>query len=426
MLKIKKVLIIIYIIFLILNIYNFQVMAKAEAIVTLKSNKDKFMQGEDIEITVNLENSNTSAFNFNLYFDTDKLEFIDDQDYINIVDNKIIYVWYDKSGGENSKTGEITKLKFKAKSDGICSFLIDGNFYNEKGQEIDTDFNSVQIKIGETKEISNLQKQTEEINTKGQSKTNSKLQLLRIDQEGVSPNFNKDTFDYYLVVAGTINNIDILAVPENTNATVNITGNKNLVSGLNKIQIEVISEDQSQKNIYTINVTKTNDAEVANTNLETLAIENVLLYPVFDNIETKYSAEISEKIEKLNILAIPENEKAKVEISGNENLKEGENTITITVTAPNGYTKKEFVILVYKRNLEEEKKFINEQENNKQELEHAYEIEKLSIDEEEKIAEEISVDKEKNKNRNLIVMIVAVIIGVVVIILLVRFFIFRK
>ena len=426
MLKIKKVLVIIYIIFLILNIYNFQVMAKAEAIVTLKSNKDKFMQGEDIEITVNLENSNTCAFDFNLYFDTEKLEFIEDQDYINIVDNRIIYVWYDKSGGENSKTEEIAKFKFKAKSDGICSFLIDGNFYNEKGQEIDTDFNSIQIKIGETKEISNLQKQTEEINTKDQSKTNSKLQLLRIDAEGVSPNFNKDTFDYYLVVAGTINNIDILAVPENTNATVNITGNKNLVNGLNKIQIEVISEDQSQKNIYTINVTKTNDAELANTNLETLAIENVLLYPVFDNIETKYSAEISKQIEKLNILAIPENEKAKVEISGNENLKEGENTITIIVTASNGYTKKEFIISVYKRNSEEEKQFINEQENNKQELENAYEIEKLSIDEEEKIVEEVNMDKEENKNRNLIVMIVAVIIGVVVIILLVRFFISKK
>ena len=406
MLKIKKVLVIIYIIFLILNIYNFQVMAKAEAIVTLKSNKDKFMQGEDIEITVNLENSNTCAFDFNLYFDTEKLEFIEDQNYINIVDNRIIYVWYDKSGGENSKTEEIAKFKFKAKSDGICSFLIDGNFYNEKGQEIDTDFNSIQIKIGETKEISNLQKQTEEINTKDQSKTNSKLQLLRIDAEGVSPNFNKDTFDYYLVVAGTINNIDILAVPENTNATVNITGNKNLV--------------------YTINVTKTNDAELANTNLETLAIENVLLYPVFDNIETKYSAEISEQIEKLNILAIPENEKAKVEISGNENLKEGENTITIIVTASNGYTKKEFIISVYKRNSEEEKQFINEQENNKQELENAYEIEKLSIDEEEKIVEEVNMDKEENKNRNLIVMIVAVIIGVVVIILLVRFFISKK
>ena len=42
-----------------------------------------------------------------------------------------------------------------------------------------------------------------------------------------------------------------------------------------------------------------------------------------------------EKIDtkKLNILAKPENEKSKIEIVGNSNLKEGENIIKIKVTA---------------------------------------------------------------------------------------------
>lgn len=53
------------------------------------------------------------------------------------------------------------------------------------------------------------------------------------------------------------------------------------------------------------------------------------------------------KIQKLNILAKPENEKSKIEIVGNSNLKEGENIIKIIVTAEDGTTTRTYKINAY-------------------------------------------------------------------------------
>lgn len=92
----------------------------------------------------------------------------------------------------------------------------------------------------------------------------------------------------------------------------------------------------------------------ANTNLETLAIENVLLYPAFSNSVTNYDAEVSNSTTELNILAIPEDEEAFADIVRDDVLIEGDNIITINVTAADGVTKKTFVINVYRRSKEEE------------------------------------------------------------------------
>ncbi len=58
----------------------------------------------------------------------------------------------------------------------------------------------------------------------------------------------------------------------------------------------------------------------------------------------KYNLTINEKIYSLEILAEAENENATIEIKGNNQLKEGNNTITITVTAEDGITKREYSI----------------------------------------------------------------------------------
>ena len=155
-------------------------------------------------------------------------------------------------------------------------------------------------------------------------------------------------------------------------------GNENLKEGLNVIEIRVTSQDKTNSNTYLINVTKTEDIEEANTNLETLAIENALLYPAFDTNIINYNTEVSNSLKTVNLLAIPENEKATVEIEKDDILKDGNNEIKITVTAANGYTKKRYVISVYKRNSEEEDKYQEEQKANQEKLNEIYETLKLS------------------------------------------------
>src|SRR5699024_2184478 len=96
---------------------------------------------------------------------------------------------------------------------------------------------------------------------------------------------------------------------------------------------------------------------------ENLAIENYTLSPGFQSTVTNYTVEVSNKDENLNILAVAQNENAKVKISGNQNLKIGQNEIVITVTAPNGATEKNYIINAYKRDEAEESVFKQEQQN---------------------------------------------------------------
>lgn len=184
---------------------------------------------------------------------------------------------------------------------------------------------------------------------------NVNLSGLHLNVEGISPSFNKDILEYYIVVSDKINDIEVDAKPENDTANIEIIGNKNLKLGSNKIEIVVTSGDNKTSKTYVINVSKTDDKNLGNANLENLAIENVELVPEFASDILNYSIEVGSDIDSVNILAVPQNEKANVQIFGNENLRSGDNLIEINVTAEDGITIKKYNILVHKKDKEEEK-----------------------------------------------------------------------
>lgn len=243
--------------------------------------------------------------------------------------------------------------------------------------------------------------------------SNANLQSLRLNIEGLVPDFQSDIYKYDLTISNAINDIEVLGVSENPNAKIEITGNTGLKEGQNLIRVKVISEDETQTKEYIITVTKTANLELANTNLETLAIQNALLTPAFDNHITQYDTEVSNELTKLNLLAIPENEKAKVQISGNENLQEGNNIITVVVTAANGITKREYRINVYKRNVTEEEIYKKEQEQLQEKLEQAYEIEKTS---DVKEGARSVVQEEQKEDKNYVVIVIIAVLVVVAVI----------
>ena len=182
---------------------------------------------------------------------------------------------------------------------------------------------------------------------------------MRLNQEGITPGFSPDVTEYYFLTKD-LNSLEITAIPQNANSEVIITGNTNFKEGLNTININVNSPDKTSVTNYKIYVTKTNNLEQANANLETLAIENVTLEPEFANDIYEYNTIVTNTTENLNILAIPEKQTANVQISGGSNLVYGNNEILINVIAENGYTKKEYKVNVYRRN-EEEQKLADEQ-----------------------------------------------------------------
>ena len=323
--------------------------------LNITSSSDKIKDGEEFNIAIDLEEP-IAAYTIWVYFDSDKVECISEIDNLNIVENKLIYTWFSETG-KNQKLEHLAQIDFKSKRDGVAAFSVIGEFFNEKGEEIQVNSDSVDVKIGE-ESITSMS----EIVSVDDSKNNAKLDIMRLGIEGITPDFSPDVNEYYLIVDENVKDIDVTAIPQNAEANVKITGNKNLKNGLNKIEIDVTSEDKSEKNKYTINVTKTSNEQNANADLETLAIENYVLTPEFDTNETNYTVNVSNNTNNLNILAIASDMNAKVNVTGNTNLKYGNNKVVITVTAENGITLKKYNINAYKRNDNEQADYEKERQ----------------------------------------------------------------
>ena len=133
-------------------------------------------------------------------------------------------------------------------------------------------------------------------NTNTETKSGeARLKELQIDIEGMTPEFDKNTTEYYLVVDLTIEEVKVTAIPQDDKATVNIEGNKKLKEGENTISIYVTAEDGTTKTYY-IYVTKADDVEMANAKLETLEIEGFTLYPSFKSDIYTYNLNIDKDI----------------------------------------------------------------------------------------------------------------------------------
>ena len=354
----KKVITTIIFIFTFAIVFSVKSYSKLE--INLNASDNNIQKDEEITLTANIPNTDIAAYTLWIYYDKEKVECITDEEHINVLDGKIIYTWFSNTG-KNKNIEELVNLKFKTKQDGIASFNIIAELYNENGEEIDINYKQTEVRIGD--ETEEKIKDIEEITDVNVEDDNAFLKIMRVNKEGINPDFDKNIKEYYLIVNEDIRDLDITAVAENKEAQVNITGNKNLKIGLNKIKIKVTSKDKSKTNEYTINVTKTENEKSANADLETLAVEYFDLTPEFDKNITNYSSEVSNEVNKLNILAIPSDESAKVKITGNENLKVGDNQITIRVTARDGITNKKYYINVHKRSEEEEIQEKEEQQN---------------------------------------------------------------
>lgn len=178
--------------------------------------------------------------------------------------------------------------------------------------------------------------------------SNAYLSKLQINQEGLTPNFNKNKTSYAVTVGENVNDLKVTAVAEDSKSKVAISGNTGLKNGDNKIYITVTAQDGTKK-VYTITVTKTGDANKSNSYLQNLIVENATLSPEFSKEIFEYDCgTVGKSVETLKILAFGENENVKIDITGNDKLSEGDNKIIVKVTSEDGTTTKEYVITVKK------------------------------------------------------------------------------
>ena len=381
----------------------------ANSQMNIVSDKQSIEIDEEIEIKIHITDVQISSLTLEIFYDTSKLEYISGPENSNYSNARIIYTWVDYNG-KNKEEINIETFKFKGKIEGSATIAVVGEFYNSDGEKVEINSDSLNVEIENTNtmtDIENIVLQNEETTA-----DSTNLRILRLNHEGISPVFDKNIKEYYFVTDKEINNLEVTAVPDNSDAKVTVDGNNNLKNGENTINIQVTSKDNTKTATYKIYVTKTTDIQSANANLETLAIRESSLSPEFSGDMTRYETEISNNTNKIDILAIPVKENATVTIVGNDEMKVGDNKIEISVLAENGTTMKKYEINVHRRNEEEEKEY----QENKQ-----INIEKLSYIEEQEDGEdheEDSIIENVTKNRSYIIGFMIMIVLVSIIILL--------
>lgn len=158
--------------------------------------------------------------------------------------------------------------------------------------------------------------------------SNNDLKSLKIEQYELVPEFDPDVTEYSMKISENSDALIVDAEAEDEKAEVKITGNDELLTGENVIEIVVTAEDGTTKK-YTINVTK---GEKLKTSLSELNVAGYTLTPEFDSNVYEYTLEVNDlNVKSLEISAKANVEDADIEILGNEELKQGENIITILV-----------------------------------------------------------------------------------------------
>jgi len=205
------------------------------------------------------------------------------------------------------------------------------------------------------KETEKVDKPKENVVTNVVSKSsNAKLSNL-----GIRPNdftgFRSDITTYDVTVPEDVEEVEVYAQKQDSKATVEGTGNKKLEKGKNEILVTVTAEDGTQKT-YTLNVTReeAEDLDGIPDGLSELKIDNVTLTPKFKTDVYEYTVKYIGEETKIDIKTTATDPYYTVEITGNEELKEGENLITILVSDPDGKNVATYQITVNKSLVDEE------------------------------------------------------------------------
>ena len=187
--------------------------------------------------------------------------------------------------------------------------------------------------------------------------TNNDLARLSITDYQISPEFNKNTRNYYVAIPTTISSVEVNAQAESAKATVKITGNTQLTKTENTIQI-VVTSAKGRKKTYKIIVTKQKENTLK---LQSLEIKGATFSPAFDSSKYYYTAEmkINDDSKDITVEAVANNANAKIEVIGNKGIKAGENLVSVIVSDSRETTVYEILI-----NATVEKTIISNVENN--------------------------------------------------------------
>ncbi len=157
------------------------------------------------------------------------------------------------------------------------------------------------------------------------------------------PGYTPGNTSYTMNVSNSVTAMNFTAVPSVEGTTYNVSGASNWKVGVNVVKVTATAKDGTKK-VYSINVvraasaTKTEEKKKSSNNyLKSLTTHDGALTPEFNKDTTTYSIKVPKDVTKLSLSALAEDDKAKVEISGNSGFEVGKvHSVTVTVTAEDG------------------------------------------------------------------------------------------
>lgn len=233
---------------------------------------------------------------------------------------------------------------------------------------------------------------------KGGKKVSGGYGELTVDSSGNLEETYKKTFS--LQFMGKRNGSGLISVKDSAEIT-DAAGNAFSVSS-NRLSIQVSkkgSEDAGEKDSPAPAAVTPSPVLSKNNRLKSLKTTAYTMTPVFSGNVTEYSASVDSSAETLYVSFVPEDERARVRVYGNESLKPGNNQVTVQVTSESGKTRK-YRINVYRETKEETEERTETKEEKKKDMsfsvlqradtvfiQNAYEFEVLDADELKEVPE---------------------------------------
>ena len=321
------------------------------ASATIKANKTSATVGDSVKVTVTV---NAAAWNLKVS---------------GSATGDIIGYNSDAENQTTTKTYSIDTSKA-----GTYKVTLSGDITDEAKDTADTINTSVNITVKakenntDKKDDTTTNKDTttdKKEETTTPEKPKEKSNNANLSTLGVTPKeydfsgFSKTKTEYSVTVPKNVDSLKVLYKTADANAKVKVSGNSGFEVGSdNKITIKVTAEDGKTTKTYTIKVTQLAEEEEKPGNLiedeeglylKSLSIEGIDLSPEFAKDTYSYTAILSDSnASEVKVIAEANIENAKIDISGNTNLVEGENTINILVTMEDSTVQKVYQIVVTK------------------------------------------------------------------------------
>lgn len=196
-----------------------------------------------------------------------------------------------------------------------------------------------------------------------EKENNNYLNLIKVNNGNLSPEFNKNTLNYNVSVENNVSNIDVTIKKDSNKAKIKYTYNGNNITSLNNLslnigdntlKIEVIAEN-NEKRVYTVIINRKQMDNVSNY-LSSLSIDGYTLTPSFNKEVSFYSTNVAYNDKEISLNYTKDNSESSVTVTINNNqvtdlsnisLSDGDNRLEITVTDKN-QNKRVYVVTIHK------------------------------------------------------------------------------